>query len=186
MDISTFFMGSGFALFIALLAWGNKIREPRQDIRELEDKFVKSFETDRRDIKPLITNSYESIKGHLIEGFSDTMDALVEIMDKIERKEDIALIKKFKDLDKLRKRLEKFYKMRYLFSLIFTFILFLLGIFSEANGNETFIGGRVYNQFYLCIFIIFVFIILITISSIYFLEEEFIVGVDETRSLMKV
>ena len=127
MEISTLFWGSGFALFIAMLAWGNRIREPRKDVKELEILFIKNFETDKRTIRPLIKESYESLKKSPIEGFPDTIDSLVGIMDKIENKEDVEVIEKFKRVDKLRKTLENFYKIRYLSSLLLTFFFILFG-----------------------------------------------------------
>lgn len=189
MDISTLFWGSGFALFIAMLAWGNRIREPRRDVKELETLFIKNFETDKRTIRPLVKESYESLKKSPIEGFLETIDSLVEIMDNIKSKEDVEVIEKFKEVDKLRKTLEKFYKIRYISSLLFTFFLFLLGVLSFYIGNiylrEPFLG-IMSNQIYMFMFIIFVFIILTIIGIIYFLEEKFIVMIDETDDLLEV
>ena len=43
MDLPTLLLGSGFALFVVLLAWGNQIREPRKETKHIEEEFRKEF-----------------------------------------------------------------------------------------------------------------------------------------------
>jgi len=187
MEISILFLGSGFALFLVLLAWGNKIRAPRRDIRELESKFIDNFETDKRTIRPLVKKSYEKLDKSPMENFLDKMDSLVEIMDNIKTEEDVEVIDQFKEVVTFGRRLEKFYKVRYLISLFFTFILFIIGLMSELTGkiklNPPFSDYNL-NAVYVFIFIILIFSILILMAVIYFLEEDFIVEIDETDSKM--
>lgn len=42
-DITNLFLGSVFAMFIALLAWGNQFSQPRKEITELEELFRKEY-----------------------------------------------------------------------------------------------------------------------------------------------
>ncbi len=46
--------GCGFALFVALLAWGNQIRSPRMDVIELENDFVTQMKISKKSLKSLI------------------------------------------------------------------------------------------------------------------------------------
>lgn len=190
MDISTLFLGSGFALFLVLLAWGNRIRESRRDVRELEDKFIKNFDTSKRTITPLVKESFKSVKKTPTEGFADMMSSLVEIMDKIKEPKDVEVIDKFKEVFNLRNGLEKFYKTRYISAIIFTFLLFILGILSEYNGGVVIIGNPMLtyplNYYYLGCFLGAVFFILIIMIIVYFKEENYIELIEETDDIMRV
>lgn len=189
MELSTLFLGSGFALFITLLAWGNRIRESRSDIRKLEGRFIRNFDTDKRTITPLVKESFKSVKKSPTEGFADMMSSLVEIMDNISEPKDVEVIDKFKDVFNFRNKLERFYKTRYISALIFTFLLFVLGILSEYNGSlivENPLPTYPLNFYYLACFLTTVFFILIVMIIVYFKEEKYIVLIEETDDIMGV
>ena len=188
MDIPTLLFGSGFALFLVLLAWGNRIREPRKDIRELEDQFIRSFKTTKRRIKPLIRETYEKIEGSSIESFIRVMDSFIEIMDHVQTHEDATLIDNFKKVTALRNRLEELYKKRYILTFTATILSLLLGIFSLYNGSINLpdpIQNIYFDQIYLSAFYIFIFIILLMLIKIYIVEEKFILLIDETYDLVE-
>ena len=188
MDISTLFLGSGFAIFLALLAWGNKIREPRREIYEIEKLFLKKFKTNKKNINPLLKQTYEKMKNNEMENFLDTIGSLVSIMDEIKQPEDVNIIEKFQEINTIRKKLEKLYKTRYILSLFFTFYLLLSGIISLFIGEIYYrdIPIITLNNCLLIIFIIFIYVLLTTMGIIYFKEEKFIKKIDETNDLMDV
>ena len=189
VDIPTLFFGSGFALFLVLLAWGNKIIEPRQEISELEDEFVNAFKVSKRKFKPLVSKSYEKLSTSPLDGFLEQVNSMVDMMDKLKGPDDVEVIKKFQLLHHKRGELEKFYNSRYMLSLVLTFISFISGSLSIYNGSSS--GVEVngfftmsFNLIYLIIFIGFVFSMLTIMTFIYFLEEKFIKLLDETDTLI--
>ena len=64
-EFTLFLTGSGIALFIAMLAWGDQIRSIKKDTRELEKELVQTKNLPWQDIRFLIrsdSNNQDKIK----------------------------------------------------------------------------------------------------------------------------
>ena len=176
MDISTLFLGSGFALFIALLAWGNQIREPRKEIRNLEYEFRNEFDLEKSEVNPLICNEDKNVKKYT---FMDTNMALISIMEKntLRDAKRIKLLTKLKELNKIRAGLEKILKARYILTLVLTILLFIFGSLSLHSSEWTIniqSSSLSVNSIYLSIVLVMIFIITINLIATYLKEELFI------------
>lgn len=188
VDISTLLLGSGFALFIALLAWGNQIREPRKEIKQLEEEFRKEFDLKKSELNPLLRRSYENLTKSDKYTFMDEMTALISVMEKNTLKDgkDVNLLQQLKELNMTRCRLEKYYKNRYILSILLTFSFFILGIISIIGQNwKVTINEISYSMSgaYLIIVLFFVGIILINLIVTYYIEESFIDKIGEVSDL---
>ena len=178
MELSTLFLGSGFALFIALLAWGNQIREPRKEIRNLENEFRMEFDLNKSEVNPLIRDrdSKKNVKKYT---FTDTNLALISIMEKntLQDAKRVGLLKKLKELNKTRQELENHYKGRYILTLILTFLLFIFGSISLYTSDMKIdiqpYSFSVNNIFFLIVLTVMV-IITINLVIAYTKEEAFI------------
>ena len=175
IDISTLFLGSGFGLFIALLAWGNQIREPRREIRNLESEFRKEFDLEKSEINPLIRDTDKKVKKY---SFMDTSIALISVMEKNTLPpKRVELITKLKDLNKIREGLEKLYKSRYVLTFILTFLLFIFGSIalytSDMTVNIPPLSVSI-NKLFLLNVLIIMFIIMMNLVLVYTKEETFI------------
>ena len=176
IDISTLFLGSGFGLFIALLAWGNQIREPRKEIRNLEYEFRTEFDLEKSEINPLIRDTDKKVKKY---SFMDTSLALISVMEKntLQDAKRVKLLSKLKDLNKARKRLEKLYKSRYILTIILTFLLFIFGslsLYTSETSIDIQSSSFSISGIYFLIVLIFMLVIMINLVIIYIREEIFI------------
>jgi len=166
-DLITFFFGAGIVLFVTLLAWGENIRKPREQILDLEDKFKQILKVPKRDINPLLKQSKYN--------FTEQMNAILDLIKKKKLKGvHIDSLKEFEKSNEKRKKLEFIYKFRYFGVLILSILSFLFGILSINTGTDYIYKSFTYNGFYFSLFLIIVAAILINLIVGYFLEESFI------------
>ena len=131
LDLTGFFLGTAVALFITLLAWGNFIRRPREDLLKLEQKYIDTLGGKKKQILPLI-------RPYSTYTFNQQMNSILDVWsDKKIKGTDIKLSKEIRGLHDLRKRLENQYAFRYFGTLSLIIISFVLGIFSEILGTAS-------------------------------------------------
>jgi hypothetical protein len=53
-DLSLFFFGSGFAIFVALLGWSDQIRGLTKETYELQGEFMKQYDLSKAELRPVI------------------------------------------------------------------------------------------------------------------------------------
>lgn len=187
MDVFALLWGSGFALIIALLAWSNEIREPRKDIRQVEEDFANTFNLPKRKLKILIKKSVKKEGETPINRLIKETSAVISIMGKFKTDEGPKGMAKLRDLFDMRENIEKYYKFRYTLVIFLAFISFLLGSLAINHGKTPLIFwilNITYNHIYLGIFVLLVVILLIFIVIIYFKEEKIIKQIDEIYDLM--
>jgi len=172
LELTNFFLGTAVALFISILAWGNFIKEPREDLLKLEQKYVESLGEKRKKILPLI-RPYSKYT------FKEQMSAALEVWsnEKVQNT-DIQLFKEIKELHNIRKKLEIQYSFRYFGTILLMIFCFIIGILSELSGEKSWIiikGGIIItnNWFFIFIFLISILIMIINCLSIYFKENKF-------------
>jgi hypothetical protein len=161
VDFVSLFFGTSIALFIALLAWGDFIRKPREELKDLESDYIKSLgRKNKKDILPLI-------RPYSTYTFTQQMSSVLGIWkDKRIGGEELELTKEIKRLHHLRKSLEFQYGFRYFGVVSSIIILFVLGVLSYLFP--------VYNGVYLSILFVIILILLVNSLMIYFKENNFV------------
>lgn len=128
IDTINLLFGSGFAVFIALLAWGNQIRGPRKEVMQLEEAFRKEFSINKSTSNALIKESFDKKKSAKFTFLQQTK-AVLDVFDNPDvGDKDYSLFKQFQKLHGIRKQLEKDYKFRYLASVWLCIALFIATI----------------------------------------------------------
>ena len=120
-DLATFFLGTGVALTITLLAWGEQIRRPSKEIREIEEKFIHRYKVEKQDLQA-ITQSDKKKQSD----FSQVMSSVVSTIKKVPASK-IELVKKIEKLQKIASKLETVLSYRYYFTIIFSIALMAFG-----------------------------------------------------------
>jgi len=181
MDIPTLFLGSGFGLLIALLAWGNQMREPRKEIRNLENECRQWLRLNKEEITPLIREGKYTT--------TDRMKSLMTLMGKrtINRSSQLVTIKKIEDLNKEWIKLDKLYKRRYQFSVFLMLVLFIFGGISLYT--DTFFINLAEKQFsvnrlYFFPIVLIFLIILYNLIKTHLKEERFVIGILDAWDLI--
>jgi len=186
MDISTLFIGSGFALLIAFLAWGNQIRQPRKEIRELEEECINAYNLRKNEILPLMRNKDKNDK-------YSTRDKLKSIISLVGQKK----IRNAAQLDSLRRlghlhddcdKLNKLFIIRYRFAIVLMVSFYILGIISFYTKDLSLVfyifDFNVDRIFIVIIFVIISFII-INLIVVHVSEEKFIDEMDKISDLIE-
>ena len=131
MVINSFFFGSGMALFISLLAWGDRIRRQQDDILQLEKNYIarlkKRLKKNKEDILPVIRDPSRF-------SFGQQMDSAIGLFKKVSGKE----LKLRSQIVKLREEhleLTKLFSTRYYLIVVLTGVSFLYGILSTFLSN---------------------------------------------------
>lgn len=165
----TFFFGAGLAFFIALLAWGDDIRRPQNQIQEIEKEFRISFKLKKKEIKSLARDSSKV-------GFLDKMSTLIALGKSGKLKVDeLPLLNEMENLNKHKRELETIYNQRYFSVIVLTVFCLISGALSYFNGSESFLGlGLSYNIFYLILLVIGVFLTITNLVVGYFKETSFL------------
>jgi len=166
LDITSLLLGSAFALFLTLLAWGDQIRNPRKEVTELEERFRTEFNIDKKVLNPLLRKSYDTLNCPKKYSFLEQTRSMISVLENKKLKGDnIKLLNIFRKLHDIRKDLEKKYKFRYIFSIWFCVVLFILGIISLFTAESSFTLAKInlpINLIFLCIAIIFITIYIIS------------------------
>ena len=157
MDLSTFFFAAGVALFIALLAWGDSIRKPRDEIVELERNYINQLKKKKHQILPLLRPEKYT--------FTQQMSSLIELWDIKLTDKDIELRKIIKSLNDDRKFIEKCYSTKFFSTISLTLITFILGFLSIYYGNCIFFIGKIISSWNKVFITIFVLILLMILSN---------------------
>jgi hypothetical protein len=184
LDISNILLGTGFALFIALLAWGDQIRKPRKDVAELEESFRKEFDLKKKVFNPLLRTSDDKSNDSPKYSFFEQTKAMVGVIGNKKLKgENVKLLSRFKELNVIRNDLEKKYNYRYLLTLYFLIVLFVLGIASLFTSNVTITLSRVIvdiSYIYLGIVIVFIILFICNFFSTHNIEDKFVTKIYDT------
>jgi hypothetical protein len=179
LELTGFFLGTAIALFISILAWGNFIKQPREDLLKLEEKYIESLGIKKTQILPLI-------RPYSTHTFKQQMNAVLDLWSSKKAKgEDAKLSNEIRTLHKLREKLEVQYAFRYLGTIFLILISFILGVLSSIYGE---ISWNIYkteisivnNWMLFSIFIIIVFLMLVNSLMIYFKENTFAKTLFET------
>ncbi|MFP4400400.1 MAG: hypothetical protein ACLFPQ_00835 [Candidatus Woesearchaeota archaeon] len=182
MSLSGFFLGSGMALLIALLGWGNQIKDFQTETKRLEVLLAKKLGARYADIK---TASDKLDISNVQESFSDILGSVKKIIEKNKNKKNHYL-KKINKLDKIERRydnIKELYQRKYNFVIELTIICFSLGIISVIFENNLF--NISYNVVpYFCsilplIWIIRILFLLIKINKKEVLFQKNIVELDK-------
>lgn len=116
-----FLIGAAFALVIALLAWGDQIRNLHLETLELEKNFSKGRNLDLRSIRIIIRTKKDPAKRIV------AINSLINASG-LKSKSDVNIIEKLININIERNNLEDKYKWKYYFVIILTHIFFISGL----------------------------------------------------------
>ncbi len=180
MDISTLFLGSGFALFIAMLAWGNQIRLPREEIRNLEEKCRSKFKLKKNDIEGILDKKEPYTKYQNIS-YRERIKILIHAVDegKIKKPEQIEALKTLNKNHETCKKMKRLYNIRFNLSVVLLLLFFIFGLLLMHFNDYYFVFQN--YEFYLknivvYIVVSFCIIIIYNIIEIHLLEATFVNG----------
>ncbi len=178
IDVTNLLLGSGFALFLALLAWGDQIRKPRVEVTTLEESFRKEYNLSKKVTNPLIRKSYESMKGSSGYSFLQQTKSVIGLLENGNLKgENIKLLDKLRDLHAMRQKLEAKYRHRYFLSVCLCVLFFVFGVASVFTSGLVIDVPSFYvplNYLYLTIVLVMITVIILNLFTTYHSEESFI------------
>jgi len=171
IDLMSFFYGTGIALFIALIAWGDNIRKPGEEVLSIEDKFRNILKLKKAETIPLLRESSKY-------NFSKQMETIAYLWEKDFKGKDLQLLSEIKELHKKRSSLDSIYDFRYLLVFFITILSFFFGGLSLLIGRTIIFNYQDFlftnNKAYLLVFMIAIFITLINLYCGYNKEKEFV------------
>ncbi len=137
-DFATFCFQASLALLIALLAWGDQIRQPRKVVTEVVQRYLDKIRRTRAELAPIIENSYDKESKSLRYDLTDVTRASVKLMTAGQLDAaNIEIIKKLQDLHDKRMNLEGEYGTRYFLSILLSIAFGTFGVLSILNGSTT-------------------------------------------------
>ena len=171
MEMNSILIGTGIALFIALLAWGDQIRKPRDSLHELEKNYLEQLKRrgkKKSKILPLIRSSSEYT-------FRQQMSSLLEVWDDKTEDTDLTLRDSIQSLHDQKKSIENHYNFRYYTVIGLTLISFIFAVVSDYWGSiSTHIWQITIDHLLIGTFFIIILIIIGNLISCNCKEQKFI------------
>lgn len=121
-ELTLFLLGSGLALFVALLGWSDAIRGINNDTRQLEEKFLATTHVDRPVFLSIVNPQSPDEK----------LAALTQILvsGNLKTVASVEVLKIFQNWHKHWKAMETLAAWKYGLSLSLTYVLFAAGLLS--------------------------------------------------------
>jgi hypothetical protein len=169
------------ALLIALLAWGDQIRQPRKAVIEVEQKFVKILGRTISELGPLIHDSQD---------FNKVLSSALKLIGsgKLDATKNL-IIKKLKELNKIRPDLERKYASRYFLTILLTVTFGLVGLASQFGGTSTLLSIKGitidFEAAYALLVLAIGGLIVANLISTYFKENTFVATTAEADALIE-
>lgn len=127
MEFVTFFLGSGMALFISLLAWGDRIRRQQDDIFQLEKSYISQLGKSKAEILPVLREPSRF-------SFGKQMNAAISLFKQV-TDNDREIRKQILSLRKQHSKLSGLFSVRYYSIVALTAVSFLFGILIRLYGH---------------------------------------------------
>jgi hypothetical protein len=181
---------ASIALLIALLAWGDQIRQPRKTITEVERNFLAKLGMTKHEVNPLIHKSYTEATKTLKYGFTQVLDAVVDLMSEGKLDEhNNAVLTKLTMLDNARSGLETQYALRYFLTVSLTIAFGVIGLLSILNGSAQAIAvgtsAASFDEIYAGVVLLLGALIVASLIVAYFKENRFTRLIEETDVLIE-
>ena len=142
-EFSVLCLQASIALLIALLAWGNQIRQPRREVATIEQKFLTKLGKKLREVAPIIHDAHNTQGGTQRYTFSEEFKAIVGLLDARQLgASNVDTIEGLKRVDSTRRRLENQYDRRYFLTIALTIQFGLSGLLSFYYGIATILTVR--------------------------------------------
>ena len=94
MDFTTFCFEASLAILIALIAWGDQIRRPRELVSKVESKFLAKLKKTRKELAPILHDVSEENNRYFNNSLIDITAAAVKLMESSQlNKKTIPIIK---------------------------------------------------------------------------------------------
>ena len=191
LDFTSFSFEACLALLIALLAWGDQIRKPREAVNVVENMLLSKLKVAKKDLGTLINDTYNRNSSKLGYGLAEVTQAAINLRDSKKLDETtIPMIEKLKKLNESRGKLEFQYEGRYFATILLAIWFGLSGLLSIGNGSvaiATIYGiSVVYDSLYGIVVIAIVSFILVNLVLTFFMEGKFLKDSETTENSIEV
>jgi len=154
--LATFFLATAVALFIALLGWGDQIRTPQKESKQLEKEFMEKHGIDWEDLRYIIRKGEKVTPGKKMMALTNLMKKRKLKTKGIAEHSDC-----LKELDIAKVNIEKINLSKYNLTVYLTILFFIFGIISIILN--IFFGGLNIEYLFDFAFILIAIIIVILI-----------------------
>lgn len=189
-EITLFLIGSGMALFIALLGWSYQIRHPQKEVQELEEEFRRKWRLKRKELKPIL-KAGKIYERDVQLSFFEEIKAIAGVMSKVKDRRDIKLIGTFKKSKVLIERLEHLYDTKYKLTILLTALLLGAGFLSFFVGSapltldfKSYVLDTQWNTVFFILPFLLILFILVEIIKINKVEEDFKKTIKEITDIL--
>jgi hypothetical protein len=176
LDITTFLLTAGMGLFVVLLGWSDKFKEPKEETRFIERNLIEKMKIKMKDIVPFKRTSVPKTKPLSQNYFLEEIKTMTKLLvaKKVKDDSDIKLIETFKEVETNSNNLYRWYGLKYALTVVLTFTFLITGIISffvkDITLNILQIDVEKFCLFLPLILVIPITIVLIEINS---LESDF-------------
>lgn len=171
MDADTsFFFATGIAFLIALLAFGDQIRQPSRELKDAEEKIKTPFGLTGKELNGLLGNVVNSEKP-----FLEAMTGIAKLASsKKFNGKIIDAIETAKKLVNEYRQLETLYVARFYLTVLITFFSFIFGIIANFAGHwplfQFEVNDWLFGALISCLFLLLVFVFFSFESEIKFIK----------------
>jgi hypothetical protein len=190
-DFPTFCFEASLATLIALLAWGNQISQPRETVKEVENRFLLRFKEAKKNVIPILHNSVDSETGTMRYSLNKvTQSAMHLLKEKQLDESNVEILNKLVQLNKTKIKFQSNYNSRYFLTIALDVWFALAGSLSLANGTSSIINVSgyefSYNELYAAIIAIIGLVILTNLVLTYFMELKFMDQAERIDEIIEV
>lgn len=179
MDYCSFYFGTGVAIFLVLLVWGNQISNQRNEVLELEERFIKTIGQRKSTILPLLRDPSKY-------SFSRLTSSLIDcLQDRTINQEFVKYYNQITHVYSIFKKLTRCYEIKFLTATVMVALSFLFGTICGLLND--FLFFKIVSAFEVMayFFISLIFCILIMYIYINSLEKRFISKIQELLDEME-
>ena len=175
---------------IALLAWGDQIRQPRKFVTEVEKTFMVRLSMTRREVNPIIHEFYTNATKMYKYDFSQILDSAVDFMKAGKlNSANASILNKLIAIDYSRTTLESHYIVRYFLTITLSVAFGVLGLLAVYNGPAQ--AFNLYGQpiayltVYTSVVVGFTTAIVLNLLVVYFKEDVLVRLIEEADVLIE-
>ncbi len=124
-DVPLFLLGSGFAIFVALLGWSDQIRGIARETRELQSEFLRQNRLRRSELQPVLDAATDE----------EQLLCFTRLMPRLGSASAVRLLPLLRDWDRQAKRLEKVQSWKYYLTVVLSLLCFCCGVAALSGAS---------------------------------------------------
>lgn len=125
-DLTLFLLGSGFAIFVALLGWSDQIRGLAKETRELQSEFLRRHGLSRVELQPVLEAATPE----------EQLQCFTRLMPRLSSASGVRLLPLLRDWHRQAKFLEKIQSWKYYLTVGLSFAFFCTGGLAAFQVSE--------------------------------------------------